>query len=252
MADSLSTFEKVYFVASVNGYSLVDYALTGSSGKRKRAWISSTKIGAMPTPAGSLYANVDYNGYIGDSRVDTNALYMYNCFIALGFSPQAACGLLGNIMQECSMNPAKWVINSITNADVYGIFQWDAASKYLNRAVQQGLITTADITSIQAYVRGESTETLINNPEKIAILIMSQIECMIWESLENYAWGDPEVYNYIHHREDEKVMAFREFAVSTDNAGLLALTFLDHFERAGNPFENLRVQYANDYYNAFA
>ena len=110
--------------------------------------------------------------------------------------------------------------------------------------------------SCAAGIISEATESAIkafeNNAQNRKTMILSQIECMIWQSLENYAWGDPEVYNYIHHREDEKVMAFREFAVSTDNAGLLALTFLDHFERAGNPLENLRVQYANEYYAIFA
>lgn len=43
---------------------------------------------------------------------------VYRALIANGYSKQAACGILGNIQQECSMNPQCWT------GSAYGLCQW--------------------------------------------------------------------------------------------------------------------------------
>lgn len=43
---------------------------------------------------------------------------VYRALLANGYSKQAACGILGNIQQECSMNPQCWT------GSAYGLCQW--------------------------------------------------------------------------------------------------------------------------------
>lgn len=74
-----------------------------------------------------------------------NALSVYACLSAWGWTLEAVCGLLGNIESESGYNPWRWQSDIVLpegdprigyqNAHAYGLCQWDPAGKYINNAV---------------------------------------------------------------------------------------------------------------------
>ena len=228
----LDTRETVRVIgATINGFTLVEYDITGNEdGKRKRGWVLSSKLGAMPNPTGTVYVNSD--DYLGAGQSesvkkamqDSNAQFIYNYLTAYGFTPQAACGVLGNIMKECTMNPAKWqgVPNSAANLTKgYGLFQWTPATNYLRRAVNLGMINYQTIAAMDTYADTAGNEKA---------LALSQLEYMLAGCFAKFQWYKPAAAD--KHAPYE--FTIQEYMASTLDAGTLAIVFHDHFERSGD------------------
>lgn len=71
-----------------------------------------------------------------------NAQCVYAILYSMGWTLEAACGVLGNIESESGYNPWRWQSDIILpagdprinyqNAHAYGLCQWDPAGKYIN------------------------------------------------------------------------------------------------------------------------
>lgn len=262
--DDVQVFETVRLIATVDSYSLIDFDLSDAeNGKRKRAWIESSKITALPTPTGTVYANSD--GYLGAGlsesiKLDmqnTNAQFIYDYLTTMGFTPQAACGILGNIMQECTMNPALWdvVIDGVPDiTEAYGIFQWDDATKYLNRAVSHGLISTPTAAAIN-YFTNQNVDDNERADKYKRILLLSQLEYMLWGCINYRQWSTPtEAEDHItdDNHPANSINTIYQFMTSTLDAGTLAIVFHDFFEKSSDSLDDMqktRVKYANNFYN---
>ena len=247
VAGSLSTLERVNFIATVGDFTLVDYEVTGQNGKRKRAWIHNNKITALPSPSGPIYIEYESNANT-ETELQANARYFYDCFRSLGFTPEATCAILGNIRQECSMDPALWEEQEKEDEEtgdeytvnVFGIFQWTPAEKYLNRAIQQGVIDAATKDEIQSFARSSAEN-----------LIKSQIECFLWDSF-NGQWCVPVREEDRHTSND--MTTILQFKRSTLDTGTLAIVFHDHYEKSSDTLAFMqltRMAYANDFYADF-
>jgi len=238
-------FETVRLIAVVGNYSLIDFDLSDAeNGKRKRAWIESSKITALPTPTGTVYAYTagsleDEVGYTAALvQQAANAQFIYEYLTTMGFTPQAACGVLGNIYQECTMNPALWDVVTDGVPDIteaYGIFQWDDATKYLNRAVSHGLISTPTAAAIN-YFTNQNVDDNERADKYKRILLLSQLEYMLWGCINDRQWCDPGEYDHITDSDDpaNQIQTIYQFMTSTLDSGTLAIVFHDFFEKSGD------------------
>ena len=249
-----------YLGLTIDGYALVEYDIIDydmvddddtdnineGNDKRKRGWVDASKLGAMPNPTGTVYAST--RGGIPVSQQDANARFIYDYLRAYGFNHNSACGVLGNIFQECSMNPAKWQI--IDNTDVpditygYGIFQWDDATNYLRRAVTLGMIPLMTAAAIDNFVNASDANK--------KALMLSQIEFMLAGCFAGFQWGDPDEWDYAHHVPIEGEFTILDFMSSDMSAEDLAVVFCDYFERPLNPQMKVRSDKAGYYDDLFA
>lgn len=82
-------------------------------------------------------------GRLSEEAYD-NALSVYACLNAWGWTLEAVCGVLGNIESESGYNPWRWQSDIVLpegdprigyqNAHAYGLCQWDPAGKYINNS----------------------------------------------------------------------------------------------------------------------
>jgi len=154
-----------------------------------------------------------------------------------GWSKEAICGLLGNIEQECKLNPGAWQEKDDPFWG-YGLVQWtpyprtrETPNPFLNWA-------NLNITTVNNMAR--------ENPKQ---LIDLQLEFLFWScqpAQRNWLSG-PGVSTY----NSPYQMTFNEFITSTNDVGDLAKVFNGHYERsadAQNGTHASRVKYANEWY----
>lgn len=67
-----------------------------------------------------------------------NAQYVYNALRAASWTRESACGILGNMKRESSVNPGLWE-NYPDQSGGYGLVQWTPATNYTAWAVSMGL-----------------------------------------------------------------------------------------------------------------
>ena len=148
------------------------------------------------------------------SQMQVNARYLYDFMSSIGISTNAICGMLGNFQVESTINPGRWQNDSVGSTSLgYGLAQWTPATKYLNY--------------YETYGFGESYE------------MKFQIAYLYGYELENHKEYFPTT-NYPE--------SYEEFLVSTKSPGYLAKAFLYNYERAGVEKVDLRVEYANYWY----
>ena len=261
-------FDEIYEDLTENSTSVEDEENTewikaGVYAVRKRAWINKNNVSEMPKPDGEVY--LDTEGGIVRSEQKKNAEYIFKYLKALGFSDNAICAILGNIMKECTMNPA-WLEETTRQRKGYGIMQWTHYSKYLNRAVGDGMITLPKMRRIDEYAN-KPNETLADGTviDYKKNLMQSQLEGMLWCCTNTGdQWYDPEnpAIDYVNHT--GKDMTFAEFMTSSENVKVLAMVFHDYFLRSGDFDKNhekgefvypteiktsLRADYAQGWYD---
>lgn len=191
-----------------------------------------------PPVNGTVYASVCAgSSTLSTAQRDANARYIYNYLINQGFTKQAACGVLGNMQQESNMNPGIWQVSNNTSYG-YGLVQWTPATVFLNRAVDTGVISTANATTINALTNSD--------PKK---LMDAELACLIWCCTSRGDFFAPTAGGSMDHTGYR--MTFTQFKASTLDAGTLAKVFHDHYERSadGTSGLNTRATYGTNWYN---
>lgn len=215
-----------------NGASISWQALANSDLQKWK--FTEISIGA----SGTVYASE--SGSLAPSAQTANAGYIYDFLMARGFTAQAACGILGNIMKECTMNPGAWQIsNNLNNG--YGLVQWTPGSNFINWAKKVGVISSATAAKIN--------DLASNNAE---VLMNAQLFYLL-ECIGNSSdFMNPAYVNYTNHT--GYVMNIAQYKSSTLIPETLALVFHDHYERSGDGDSDLnkRKQYARNWYDELA
>ena len=92
----------------VGNYFFIEYSTSNTSSNntvyRKRAWINKSYLRTAPNVTNPSVVYADTDG-ITTAQMNANARYIFAYLTALGFSAQAACGILGNMQQESTINP---------------------------------------------------------------------------------------------------------------------------------------------------
>lgn len=190
-------------------------------------------------PSGTVYASVcTGSSTLSTAQRATNAGYACNYLITQGFTKQAACGVLGNMQQESGINPGIWQVSNNTGSG-YGLVQWTPATVFLNRAVDTGVISAANATTVNALTN--------SNPQK---LMDAELACLIWCCTTRGDFFAPTAGGSMDHTGYR--MTFTQFKASTLDAGTLAKVFHDHYERSGDGASvlNTRATYATNWYSA--
>ena len=178
------------------------------------------KLYRDPTQTVSVYKWYQSNAYLTDygDEMTGNAYMIYQYFLALGFSSAAIAGMLGNIQQESTINPAIWQ-NLTPGTGGYGLVQWTPAGNYLNYATSEGVN--------------------INDPDA-----NGNCQCKLINECENVGQWLPNVsegYTY----------TWSQFSQLTDYTEATK-AFCWEYERPGNPNMTDRLAYAEHWYELIA
>ena len=80
-----------------------------------------------------------YGALTADEKYD-NAILTYYALVHMGFTDEAAAGVMGNIQAEGDFNPGQWEHGfNMAPSSGYGMFQYTPSTKYTNYAVIQGV-----------------------------------------------------------------------------------------------------------------
>lgn len=142
----------------------------------------------------------------------SNAKYIYNYFVSRGWTPQAVCGMIGNIQTESMLYADIWEGGV---GPGYGLVQWTPASKLIDWSDARGLDYTK-ISSQCARIKYEMDNGIQFHP----------------------------TYKY--------PMTGKEFIKSTESARTLGLVFLANYEQPRNPDQPQRGEQAEYWYNQLA
>jgi uncharacterized protein YraI len=133
----------------------------------------------------------------------------------LGWTPNAACGLLGNTYCESKNNPGAWQGYHEGNTDGgYGIVQWTKADKYLDWAKAKGY----DPTGMEGQL------------QRLAYEVAAGVQ---------------------FYKTAKYPLSFKQFVVSTESPEYLAEVFVYNYERPASPNVALRRNKAAEYFQLF-
>ncbi len=169
---------------------------------------------------------------LSDTQQKSNAKYIYKYLSNLSWTKESICALLGNVQQECQLNPGVWQLQDNINAG-YGIVQWTGGKVFLKWAELN---------------IGQTNSLATNNPKKLLDL---QLEFLVYTcTTKNY--DDRRWYPTIKHGSPYK-MSYNNFICSKLNPGDLALVFHGSYERSSddNTRKQNRINYANKWYKFF-
>ena len=153
------------------------------------------------------------NAFLTETEMTVNAKYIYGYLTGRGWTPQAVCGMLGNMETESTINPGIWQNLDAGNTSLgYSLVQWTPATKYINWCNDRDL-----------------------EPSKME----SALQRIIWE-LEN---GEQ------YYQTDDYPLTFAEFKVSTQSVEYLANAFLRNYERPADQTQPARATQALKWYN---
>lgn len=161
------------------------------------------------------YNTTSSNAYPTTAQQTANAQYILNFLTAFPYNwtPQAVCGMLGNMQTESQINPGVWQnLNSTNVNNGFGLVQWTPSTTLTNWASQQGLSPTAMDT---------------------------QLKRIVYE-LENGLQFYTSSYSS---------MTFHEFIASTDTPANLAQVWLHNYERPANLDQPDRSTQATNWFN---
>ena len=149
-----------------------------------------------------------------------NATLIYNHFTSQDWTPNAVCGMLGNMHKESTCNPARWQgksvpSNPLTTSKAFGLTQWHPANKYIVWALDEGYSDYAD-----GWAQ------------------LSRIE---WERANKKQWSLNNLGG----------MRWDEYCHSTYPPERLAQVFFWAYERASGADLAERKQYARYFYDYF-
>lgn len=231
----------VYYIRPSSNSSLCLTAASRSAGANV-TWAAYSGSDLQKWQITAVYPGVDGEAQAGTSSLNefqqaANANYIYDFLIARGFTPAAACGIIGNIQRESSLNPGAWENYNDISAG-YGLVQWTPATKFLNWARDMGIISSASATAINSLATGGTSNK--------TLLMDAQLYCML-EFIGNPGEFFEPANNHSGHD-----MTIASYKTSTLSPEILAIVFHDHFERSADDTAglNLRSTYARNWYNA--
>jgi len=144
---------------------------------------------------------------------EVNARYIYNYLRLRGWSPQAICGMLGNMETESYLNPGVWEnLDPGDDTRGFGLVQWTPSTKYTDWCYYREL-----------------------DPSHMDSALM-RIEYEVENGLQ---WIKTKQYNY----------SFEWFKTSTSSPSSLAQAFLYNYERPLVRPQPLRSAQALKWYN---
>ncbi|MDD3399243.1 MAG: phage tail tip lysozyme [Candidatus Methanomethylophilaceae archaeon] len=76
---------------------------------------------------GKFYAS---NSSSSASEREINAKYIYKSMSANGWTLESICGIIGNMAQESSINPARWQGGIVKDSKGYGLVQWTPSTNF--------------------------------------------------------------------------------------------------------------------------
>lgn len=164
---------------------------------------------------GTYYTSSGSSEALTLNQMQVNARYIYNFCTEIGIGTNVICAMLGNFQVESTINPGRWQNDDVNNTSLgYGLVQWTPATKYLNASHPYG--------DEQPYEMDNNLHHICENTS----LARSQY-------IPTSAY--PETYV--------------EFMTSTNKSiSYLTKAFLYNFERAGVEKVDLRIEYANYWY----
>ena len=142
-----------------------------------------------------------------------NAKYVYQYLTSRGWSPQAVCGMLGNMETESTINPGIWQNLDAGNTSLgFGLVQWTPSTKYTSWCNKRGIDPSS---------------------------MLSALKRIEWE-LEN---GEQ------YYPTDAYPLTFREFKTSEESPSYLAQAFLLNYERPADQTQPARSTQAEKWFN---
>lgn len=156
------------------------------------------------------------NRYLTLSEMTENAQYIVDYLIPFGWTPNAICGMLGNMQSESSINPSIWEsLNPNDPKRGYGLVQWTPSTKYINWCIDRGL-----------------------NYE----LMDSGLTRILYEVEVNEQWGNSSTGV-------RPPFNFDGFTKSLLSPYTLGMLFLVHYERPGDQNQPQRGTQSENWYN---
>lgn len=173
-------------------------------------WSKKYRYGAGATPRTWIKGN----RYLNIADMNNNALIVYWYFAPKNWSRNAIAALLGNMVQESTINPGLWQSLTPNDQRGWGLVQWTPATKYFNWCDPQG------------FARDDGDH---------------QLE---WIDTMTAPTGQWNTAAY--------PMTWEEFKVSTESPEYLALVFCDNFEQphpedANYEYRKERARYYYDW-----
>lgn len=160
------------------------------------------------------------NAYLSLEQMQVNAKYIYDYYIAKGWTANAICGMLGNMQVESTINPGIWEsLNDYPDGFYeehgrypgYGLVQWTPYTIYFDWCTEN-------------FLTGRE---LPNNLARIDYELANGLQ---WISTVHYP------------------MSFEQFTKSSLRPDTLASVFMENYERAGVLAELERQTNANYWY----
>ena len=170
-------------------------------------------LDSEPIPSPDVPQNWIYgNRYLDTSEMENNAYLVYSYLYREGWSYNAICALLGNMVRESSINPALYESFIVSPSSGYGLVQWTPATKYQNWANERGY----DITDGN-----------------------HQLQWLIEETVPSGQWTSGHGFS----------LTWEEFTTSTLDINYLTEAFMWQFEKPGIPALDERLYWANYFYD---
>ena len=171
------------------------------------ASVNPTQYDGWWVELNTYFQTTDVRVYQPERVQIDNMNMVYNYFIALGWTPNAIAGMLGNMMVESTVNP--WLFQNrtldwnnpsaiIADNGGMGLTQWTPCRKYYDWAVSSGLDP-------------KSGNTMCDR--------------IHYEQLNNLQWS---LDNYGRH-------TWNDFITSTETPSILADVFCWAYERPASP-----------------
>lgn len=166
--------------------------------------------GTTPSSGGTW---VGGNKYLSSAEMAINAQYILNYLTSAGWTKNAACGILGNMQSESTINPQIWQsLKSGSTSLGYGLVQWSPMTKLMDWCGSVG----KNYTNMDA-----------------------QLDMILHEVATNTQWI-------------KSGMTFSQFTKSTDSAYNLAMIFISAYERPANPNQPARGTQAQHWFDTLA
>ena len=160
-------------------------------------------------------AIISSNEYLTVAQMAGNAQYILDYLMDCGWTKNAACGVLGNMQSESTINPGLWQNRDEGNTSLgFGLVQWTPATKFISWAKQNG------------YDKGD---------------IDGQLARILYEVEQNIQW-----------QHVTTSMSFREFTQSTYSTETLAELFELNYEQHAGGVQQDRKTQARYWYDTLA
>ena len=198
--------------AHTDSYDLPDQVSINTYDSETSAWEQCFRYGSGASGGGSTTKYwIKGNRYLSQSEMENNAEIIFDYLSDKGWSKNAIAGLLGNMQQESTINPALWQGLNYNPSLGYGLVQWTPSTNYTDWANEHGY----DITD--GYYQLKWIDELSESSGQ-------------WIQTDDYP------------------LTWNQFKTSSESVTYLCSAFLKNFERAGIELESLRHTYALNWF----